>query len=293
MRPAALLAAALVLPGCELENVSLGVRRAEIVVDAGCGPDPCSEACGPSSRLLGIATSHLSPHGTLVELDPTTGEATELHQIGTDLRRAVGMTYAPDLLSVYAVAKSISAPELIRIDPATGEVELVGTIEIADRRGEPLALIDALAYNPCDGYLYATGGFVLSFSDLLLRVHPTRAVAEIVGSMRDPDDVDLLEFVDCELLGGDAFTGAVVTTLYWIDLTTAEARRAMAVSFIVDGLAWDPVEGGLMATTSRDRTVLRLDLDAAGSKVVGQSHTEADYDGKQISALTFVPRCPP
>lgn len=160
-------------------------------------------------RLLGILGD-----GTLVENDPLTGEQTVLAETG--LPSWGGLDWHPQRGVLYGIPEQSTNPQLARLDPMTGEAEIIGPITLD---GVQVGLAEGIAFDPHSGGLLAAVGIDLPpadfTSELLVSLDPDTGEATLVGpfgetsvltsSQRPPGegDADDIEFIGAQLMLAD------------------------------------------------------------------------------------------
>ncbi len=282
---------ALAALGCEVRVIDLGSLPAPAAVapDAAvdCEIDRCNRACPPRYRLIGALNS--PEHGTskLVRIDTTSGFATPIATLPWNLYRLSGMTYVPDRHAVYAIARSVERPRLMRLDLDTYRMSPVGRVTLDN----PLAIVDGLAYDQCERRLYAVGGFVVSLSDTVMTVDLDDAQATLVGSVRLAGEYDALAFAGCEAVAVDAISGGRFSFFMRIDGVTDVTEQVRLPGVVIEDLAYDPTNGDLYAAASDRQQLVRIDVGAGTSTIVGATHLAGN--GDVITAIAFVPECAP
>ncbi len=228
--------------------------------------------------LVGVAGN------TFVTVDATTGAATEI-ATSPELTDVGAMTYDPATETLYAIAVSTTRPKLLTIDVETGQVTTIGQIALG--RFYPTR-IEGLAFDPRDGTLYAAGGRSAFASDRLLKIDPTTGrateIARIKGTLQN--EIDAMAFVDGELWATDSVANS--TGLYQIDLETGKATViGEEFSHKLTDMDLDPNSHRLLGTIDSQRSLAALSLGGGHVTEVGPTHSEFEFGGTPLTALTF------
>lgn len=221
-----------------------------------CATAPSAGPPAPEPGLYGVAGGRLVTLGR----DGAFEASGELNDVGA-------MTYDAGSRRFYAVVSAEGRPQLVAVDPDTGETTPIGPIAVT---GLGLTLAEGLAADPGSGTLYAAGGESTFASSVLLTVDPAtgaaRQVARIRGTIQD--EVDALVFAAGALYAVDGAGGK--SALYRVDPDTGQATRVGA-PFVgaVRDLAFDPASRRLFGARGKGGPPLIISLDGAAVGELG------------------------
>ncbi len=225
--------------------------------------------------------------GYMACVDPSTGAMTKLpHAMGVGLVQ--GLAYDFDHQTMYGVTGFSGNSNLITVNLTTGQGTVIGQV------GSYGALA-SLAYNPSNGFLYATD----TATKRLLTINPATGAPTVVGTLTRSDTGALASVygLDFDTTGklfgsGTSVTGQGIKELYEINPVNA------AVTFLcsahpadfVGALSFDPVDGQAYGVQSYlpgpVSQLLRVNI------VTGETYVVADFTDiglGNVSGLAAVP----
>lgn len=235
----------------------------------------------------------------LAEIDPETGIASPIATLSGGYSDLSGLTYDPVLDKLFIVAHARSNPLLLSIERRSGQMTLVGAIDQVSPAID-FRLIEAMAYNPEDGKLYAAGyeqtvdqGWF--FSRRLMQVDPLTGKATVVASITGTchDEADALAF---------AFTSNVkysldvcqtthsFTGLYSIDLSSG-VSSLIGYNSLPGGatLGVHPQTGKLYAVAPGERKLYCVMTATGAVSLIGPTHAADSFNGNLLTEVVFAP----
>ena len=235
----------------------------------------------------------------LVSVDKLSGVATEIGP--TTGYTITELAYDRHAQILYGIANAFLDPLLITIDPVTALVTPIGPVDLP---GMDLDMIEALAFNPLDGLLYAAASEFGPFhdpsdyrSEKLVTVDPSTLVpgtpvlatfrANITGTLQN--EADEFEFVNGVLYTHDG-NGDDKHRMYWVDPQTAQGTLVGQTPKVDDayGLSLDAAAGTLYAFRRDNRQLTIMDTATAQTVVVGQTHSASDFNGDLMESLVAI-----
>jgi len=239
--------------------------------------------------LLGCSASLTGQPMTtsnIVDIDPMTGAATNARNTG--VYGLAGIAIQPTSGLLYGLTSVVSTPanSLIRIDPVTGSVNVVGPT------GLPSIIEGDLAFNPIDGMLYGIQDAGPSFMQSnLFRINPNNGVSTIVGNTGSNGDLSALAFNSSGTLFAIDSGGLANSTLLTIDPVTAFITSTTNLNVNLGsavGMTIDPNSGIAFVADGGDTNPMSflytLDLANGTMNTVGPTGILGG-----ISGLTAVP----
>ncbi len=231
-------------------------------------------------RLLGILGD-----GTLVENDPLTGEQTVLAETG--LPSWGGLDWHPQRGVLYGIPEQSTNPQLARLDPLTGEAEIIGPITLD---GVQVGLAEGIAFDPHSGGLLAAVGIDLPprdfTSELLVSLDPDTGEATLVApfgetsvltsSQRPPGegDADDIEFIGAQLMLADVSgQPPLVAGLVRADHRTGETEIVFEGEPNIATLAYSETTQQLFAAQALPEPALYRIDPASGAATLIQAGT--------------------
>lgn len=235
---------------------------------------------GPKPMLHGIVGQQL------VGLDPSLGVGATL-LTSPALLDLGALTYAADCDCFYAVVGSTHDPVIMRLDPRTGITSQVAEVRVPDLH---LSRVEALAWNPEQGLLYAAGGASTFASNRLLSVDPSTGKVKDLGLIEGTvqGEADALTFAGGKLLAIDS--AAQISQLYALDLRPGRVRaRPLGSPFAGDilDMEYDPDRSLLLAVEATAGRLLTLDLEGR-LQADGDPTTANGAAGPHLSGLALV-----
>lgn len=183
-----------------------------------------------------------TPPSSIVDIDIATGLATNPRNTGVFL--IGGIAAQPSTGDLFGLTTIVSSPanSLVRINPLTGVVTLVGTT------GLPAIVEGDLAFNPVNGMLYGVQDLGSSgIQRNLFRINPATGLGTIIGNLA-VDDISAMAFSSTgTLLAIDTGTGGPNNShLLTIDPDTALINSNIPMNINLGGtagMAIDPMTG--------------------------------------------------
>lgn len=220
-----------------------------------------------------------------MDINPITGIATNPRDTG--IFALTGLATQPSSGQLFGLTSFVSDPanSLVKIDPTSGNYEVVGNTNL------PTIVEGDLAFNPIDGMLYGLADLGTTITHRnFFRINPQTAVATVISDLPLPSDYSALAFdplgnlfcIDSgpsdnsRLLRIDPFTGQIAST------STLNLHLGTAV-----GMTFDPftgqgfvVDGGVGAALQ----LFGLDVALAQLTPLGATGIPEGFSG-----LTLIP----
>jgi hypothetical protein len=229
-------------------------------------------------------TSNTGPPSSIVDIDPTSGAATNPRNTGIFALGGIATQPSTGLVFGLTTFASTPASTLIRVNVATGGFTPIGPT------GLPNIVEGDLAFNPLNGLLYGLQDYGSTFDRRnLFQINPMTGAATVIGSLNSQGDYSALAFnaagtlftIDDSPSGSSLLhtinpnTGAIIGT------TTMSVHLGAGI-----GMTFDPLSGNAyVADGSINGTGLfyRLDIATGSLTAVGT----LGFPGG-ILGLTFV-----
>ena len=247
----------------------------------------------------------------LVEVDPDTGDASEVAMLSGPIDSVGPLAFDPNTGILYTIARAGGnhKPRLAKIDRCTGEVTVIGQITLP---GSIVYFAEGLAIHS-DGTIYVSmsinGDFNPGsdyYSETLATVDPDTAVATqlatITGTVQK--EADGLEFVGETLYATDD-PGSGPTNIYTLNIGTGVATykgtlsnprfnnvNDMAYNFTSGLFGFDP--GAY--TNGHPRYLCTISTPGtATATAIGITHTAAEFGSELMRGLAWASDacCPP
>jgi len=163
----------------------------------------------------------------LINIDPLTGDATEVATLTPGYSGFSSLTYEPNLDQLLGVADAGTEPKLVSIDRCSGDISEIGLIDQISPFID-FKLMESLEYNANDGLLYAAG-YTLNpplnnwfRSRTFMTVDPLTGNATVIDNITGTCDqeFDRMAFTSGATYAMDRCGGAY---LYLIDVTDGSA----------------------------------------------------------------------
>lgn len=255
------------------------------------------------SLLNHASAQRLSIYGIignyLAEIDPETGMAEPVAALAGGFTDLAGLTYDPSSDDLYVVANARTNPLLVQIDRLSGQMTSIGSIDQLSPAIN-FRLIEAMAYNPADGKLYAAG-YELNvqdgwyFSRRLMQVSTltgkATVVSTITGTCQDEADALAFAFTSATKYSLDVCQSTnAVTGLYALDLATG-VSTLIGYNDLPGGatLAVHPTTGKLFAVAPSDRKLYCVNPANGEVSLLNTTHTSDKFAGATLTEIVFVP----
>lgn len=232
-----------------------------VLVGAWAGPAEAVVIYGMSGPGAGNGPVSEGKSNALLQIDSATGEVLG-PPLSTGTDGVEALEILPDgtfLFVSWGGSGPFSPNELFRMNPVTGEVNLIGTIQ--DPNESEFIFVEGLAYGNGKLYGSADNDFdpIGDHSKYLIEIDPSTAEAKLIGAFGDAfQNVEALAFApDGTLYGADIGTDTTAPSLITIDLLTGQATlvATLPTDTLIAGMDFAP-DGTLYASTIPQRTVL-------------------------------------
>jgi hypothetical protein len=231
-------------------------------------------------KLYGVIGNHL------VTVNQDTGNVAEVGVINAT--GLWGLTYDPYRKALYCVANQTTDPELVVIDQTTANATVIGPIDLEGYSPTYLGFVEALAFNPADGILYASAGTAAYLSPMLIRIDPGTGNATLVASITGTteNDGDSLVFINGTLYLVDT---APYSTLYTANLGTGVATNLGDLNDFRDViLAYNPETQTLLGSARADRLLIEISPSTGQCTDIGPTHTTDEFGGALLGSMAVV-----
>ncbi len=141
---------------------------------------------GVTAAVSGVG---LQPANRLVDVDMSTGTVSNSRSLG--IKVMCGIATQPSTGTLFGLTSDFSNPvsSLIRIDPTTGGVTVIGAT------GLPMLVEGDLAFNPLNGLLYGIGdGGVNGTQRNFFSINSMTGAATVIGNLGSTGDYSALAF---------------------------------------------------------------------------------------------------
>lgn len=223
-----------------------------------------------------------TPLSLLVDIDPTTGAASNLRNTGIFL--IGGIATHPVTQELYGLTTFVSTPAstLIRLNVATGAPTVVGYT------GLPNIVEGDLSFNPLNGMLYGIQDFGPTFNQRnLFRIDPNTGAATVIGSLGTENDFSALAFNSAGVMYAidDLPVSGFTSVLHTLDPSTGAITSSISLNATLGGavgLAFDPSTGvAYVADGGQSGTGLLYSLDVTSGilTAIGPTGIQAGMSG--------------
>jgi len=242
-----------------------------------------------TDKLYGLIGQHL------VDVDLTTGEATEIGQIDDAYQEISGFTFEPNLQKILAVSDFKTSPKLISIDPNDASVIEIGEI-YQDDPFVDLNWIESLTYNHSDGMLYGAGNENGQPSHKIFTINSQTGKANIknytVTNTCESGDVDGLLSSQTTSYAIDGCFNINQNQLYTIDLNNGNTSFVNSVLFDTHFLttAINLTNGDFYLRSNDDnnkRNLFKYSITDGQITLMGEIHEENEFGSNFLSRLAF------
>lgn len=216
---------------------------------------------------------------------------------GDNITNLSYLSYSNNDCSLYAIQDRLSEPKLVRID-LLGNVELVGKISLDNAN---IFLCESISYSENDEQLYAAvsldGGLATndSYSESLIRIDVQTAQATLVGTLEAnatiETDMDKIEWQGDKLyiLDGRPGDQSVFYSLDYSALGTILSPTKEDDFPYLQSYDLSADDADNIYFTTVQRRLMQYNTTNPQINLVGQTHSSAQFSGKQILGLDFVP----
>lgn len=244
----------------------------------------CALSCMSYAQpVLVGGTSFQSQDAMIVDIDVTTGTASNPRNTGISVLGGIAFQQATGQLFALTTAPSNAVPNsLVRIDILTGQWNLVGSTGLYLAEGD-------LAFNPLDGFLYGLQDVTPAVNQRnLFRVNTTTGLGTLVGPLPASADYSAMAFDSLGSLYVIDTGFAVNSTLHRINPSTGAILTSSTMNVDLGsaaGMAFDPTTGTYYVADGGDpaATNILYSLDVTSATL-----TSIGPIGFGISGLSFV-----